>query len=172
MHLAQNKNYALLVALIFIFFSAIIFFYHRTLSELASSTCTDMGDFCPHEKIVETQNLIILFLMFILMIAAWLLYQAYSKKEPADMPAFNSKVQPLSSSGKKVSNSIDISALSLEEKRIIDILKENDGSVFQSDIKNKLGYSKVKVTRLLDKLEQKGIIERKRRGMANLVLLK
>ncbi|MEM4554969.1 MAG: MarR family transcriptional regulator [Candidatus Anstonellaceae archaeon] len=131
-----------------------------------------MGDFCPHEKIVETQNLIILFLTFILMVAAWLLYQAYSKKEPADMLAFNSKVQPLSSSEKKVSNSIDISSLSLEEKKIIDILKENDGSVFQSDIKNKLGYSKVKVTRLLDKLEQKGIIERKRRGMANLVLLK
>ena len=36
----------------------------------------------------------------------------------------------------------------------------------------KLGTGKVGITRLLDKLESKQIIERKRRGMNNVVVLK
>jgi len=36
----------------------------------------------------------------------------------------------------------------------------------------KLGIGKVGITRLLDKLEAKQIIERKRRGMSNIVVLK
>ena len=36
----------------------------------------------------------------------------------------------------------------------------------------KTDFSKVKVTRLLDKLEAKNLIERRRRGMTNAVVLK
>jgi uncharacterized membrane protein len=42
----------------------------------------------------------------------------------------------------------------------------------QSDIVNNTSLTKVKVTRLLDKLEGKGLVERRRRGMGNLVVLK
>lgn len=39
-------------------------------------------------------------------------------------------------------------------------------------MKNKTGLTKVKVTRILDRLEGREIIERKRRGMTNVVILK
>jgi hypothetical protein len=62
--------------------------------------------------------------------------------------------------------------LSKEEKQIIDELVKQEGMIFQSELVEKLGLSKVKVTRLLDKLEGRHIIERKRRGMTNAVILK
>ena len=58
-----------------------------------------------------------------------------------------------------------------DEKKIFnEIVKEN--SIFQSELVDRTGLNKVKVTRSLDKLEGKGLIERKRRGMTNVVILK
>jgi len=59
-----------------------------------------------------------------------------------------------------------------EEKKIVDILRSKEGSAYQSDLIKQTEFSKVKITRVLDKLEHRKIIERKRRGMANLVILK
>ena len=44
--------------------------------------------------------------------------------------------------------------------------------MFQSALMEKIDIGKVKMTRLLDKLEAKQFIERKRRGMNNIVVLK
>jgi uncharacterized membrane protein len=44
--------------------------------------------------------------------------------------------------------------------------------LFQAELIEKTDFNKVKVSRILDKLEGKGLIERRRRGMTNLVLLK
>ena len=59
-----------------------------------------------------------------------------------------------------------------EEAKVYEIILNANGMVFQNEIVDKLQYSKVKVTRLLDRLEIKGLIERKRRGMTNIVILK
>ena len=67
---------------------------------------------------------------------------------------------------------INIEELDSKEKESCKILKENDGSIYQSDLVKKTELSKVKITRLLDHLEQIDIIERKRRGMTNIVVLK
>ena len=62
--------------------------------------------------------------------------------------------------------------LTNEEKKIVRKLRQSEGTSFQSELVEKLELNKVKVSRLLDKLEGKGIIERKRRGMTNVVILK
>ena len=67
---------------------------------------------------------------------------------------------------------IDVSKLDKDEKKIYQLLKKNDGSIYQSDIVKQTDLSKVKTTRTLDKMEAKKILERKRRGMTNLVVLK
>ena len=59
-----------------------------------------------------------------------------------------------------------------EEQEVYDLIKESEGTIYQSDLVKKTEHSKVKITRLLDKLENKKILERKRRGMTNLVVLK
>ena len=55
---------------------------------------------------------------------------------------------------------------------MLNALKTTEGSAYQSDLIKATGYSKVKVTRILDKMESKGIVERKRRGMANIIVMK
>ena len=59
-----------------------------------------------------------------------------------------------------------------EERKVMNVILNNDGSVFQSQIVNETKLSKVKVTRILDRLEGKKLIERKRRGMSNVVIVK
>ena len=67
----------------------------------------------------------------------------------------------------------DISKLNKEEKSVFDFIKENrDKGVYQSEIVEKFNFPKSKVSRILDKLEANRLIERKRRGMTNIILLK
>ena len=66
---------------------------------------------------------------------------------------------------------IDKSKLDKKEKEVVNIL-EKENAVFQRDLMERLEIGKVGMTRLLDKLEAKQIIERKRRGMNNIVVLK
>lgn len=70
------------------------------------------------------------------------------------------------------STKVDLNKLDADEKKIYTYLSENEGSAYQSDLIKETGYSKVKITRILDKLESKGITDRKRRGMTNIVFLK
>jgi uncharacterized membrane protein len=66
----------------------------------------------------------------------------------------------------------DASKLDEEEKKVYEILKANNGSAYQSDVIKEAGFSKVKISRILDRMEAKGVAERKRRGMTNLIVLK
>ena len=65
-----------------------------------------------------------------------------------------------------------VGGLHEDERKIFNELTKGDGSTFQNDLIGLTGYSKVKVSRILDKLETKGLVERRRRGMANMVGLK
>ena len=67
---------------------------------------------------------------------------------------------------------VDSAKLDGDEAKIAALLKENEGVMFQSDIVEKTGFSKSKVSRILDKMEARGLVERRRRGMTNVVILK
>lgn len=67
---------------------------------------------------------------------------------------------------------IDLSKLNDMEKRIVTVMQSHEGSMYQSDLMKELDVSKVQMTRLLDKLEAKKVIDRKRRGMTNIIILK
>ncbi|MGC8651709.1 MAG: helix-turn-helix transcriptional regulator [Candidatus Micrarchaeia archaeon] len=59
--------------------------------------------------------------------------------------------------------------LSADERKVLDIVKESPEGILQSDIVIKTGFSKVKVHRVLKKLEVNGIIRRGRFGITNKV---
>jgi uncharacterized membrane protein len=59
-----------------------------------------------------------------------------------------------------------------DERKIYEVVLNSDGLINQSEIAEKTGLSKSNVSRSLDLLESKGLVERKRRGMGNIVLLK
>jgi len=62
--------------------------------------------------------------------------------------------------------------LDSDERKVMEKILSNDGSIFQSQLVDDLDYTKVKITRILDRLEGKALIERKRRGMTNMIILK
>lgn len=59
-----------------------------------------------------------------------------------------------------------------DEAKIYKIILEAGGIIQQSELVEKTGMSKATVSRTLDLLESKGLVERRRRGMGNIVLLK
>lgn len=73
---------------------------------------------------------------------------------------------------KKDFKPVDTSKLDEDEKKIYSLVKSKGGSVYQTDLIRETGFTKVKVTRILDKLESDEILERKRRGMTNIIVLK
>ena len=66
---------------------------------------------------------------------------------------------------------LELDGLDAKEKEVIKILEKENGTIFQAELMEKLSTGKVGITRLLDKLEAKQLIERKRRGMNNIVVL-
>ena len=59
-----------------------------------------------------------------------------------------------------------------DEQRIVSLIIDEGGTIFQSQLVDKSGYSKSKVSLILDRLEAKKIVERKRHGMSNAIILK
>ena len=49
---------------------------------------------------------------------------------------------------------------------------QNNKAIFEADLIYKTGFGKAKMTRIIDRLEGKGFVERKRRGMTNVVVMK
>jgi len=64
-----------------------------------------------------------------------------------------------------------IKSLGEDEIKVYTIIK-NEGIIYQHEIVKMTGFSKAKVSRILDKLEATGLIERKRRGTSNIVVLR
>jgi len=59
-----------------------------------------------------------------------------------------------------------------DERKIYQAIIEAGGTIEQRELPEITGLSKASVSRVLDLLESKGLVERRRRGMGNIVLLK
>lgn len=109
-------------------------------------------------------------MIFIVLIGLYLIFFGKEEKIITKIKTVKQQVEP-----KKITkeNYQKIMAnLEDDEKRVLEKIIEAEGTIFQSDLVDKTELTKVKVTRILDKLEGKGLIERKRRGMTNVVILK
>jgi hypothetical protein len=66
-----------------------------------------------------------------------------------------------------------IEGLAVEDERmLVQIVAGEGGTIFQSQLVEMSGFSKSKVSLVLDRLEARGILERRRHGMSNAVVLK
>src|SRR3989338_3370626 len=115
----------------------------------------DMGE-CPAHKSSTSWFIVAAFGLAFLVLGAGI-YTLFTSKEIE---------------AKKEFKEIYESKLGEEEKRVYGLLKSGNGASYQTDLIKETGYSKVKITRVLDKMESKDIVERKRRGMTNIIVLK
>lgn len=65
-----------------------------------------------------------------------------------------------------------VKTLNEDEKKVYETVYRADGVIFQSELVKETELPKAKVSRILDKLESKGLLERRRKGLNNLVLLR
>ncbi|MGQ0534984.1 MAG: helix-turn-helix transcriptional regulator [Methanobacteriota archaeon] len=61
--------------------------------------------------------------------------------------------------------------LDADERRLVGLVRDRGGDVTQGDLVTLSGFSKAKVSRVLDRLEAKSLVVRLRRGMTNRIVL-
>jgi len=163
----KNRIVGTIIIIIAILIGLIIYLFNRALTEIVSSSCTH-GPSCPMWGSIEFQtNISLIILIFVLGIGIYLFF----KQEETIL-----KIKKIKNKNEKLIKKEDyqniLSQLKNEEKNIFQIIVNEGGGIFQSDLVEKSNLSKVKVSRILDKLEAKNLIERKRRGMTNFVVIK
>ena len=155
----ENKQVGWLIVGIAIVMVIVVLIFNMALKNIVSDTCTH-GPTCTMYETIKTQTWISLSIVgIIFIIGLVIMFQ-----KPKEKIIFK-KV-------KEKKKELNLIGLDSEEKKVIDVLLGNNRAMFQADLMEKLEISKVRATRLLDKLEAKQLIERKRRGMNNLVVLR
>ncbi|MDP3882422.1 MAG: MarR family transcriptional regulator [Nanoarchaeota archaeon] len=158
----DNKYVGLIVLGISVLIILIIFLFNSALNDVITATCAgEHGLICPMHDAVNKQTYLSLAIVGVLIIFGLVL--TFSKPEK--------EVIVRTIKEKKQVKKVDLSSFKAEEKEIYNLVKEN-GAMFQADIIERTGFGKAKVSRIIDRLEGSGLLERKRRGMTNVVVLK
>lgn len=159
----KNKNVGYLVIGISIVMAVLVYIFNTSLKDIISSTCSH-GPSCSMYSSLSIETWISLAIVALVFIIG--LFLVFSKEEKEMV------VKKVKTPFAEKRRLINYNTLDKEEKAIVKVLEQAEGTLFQSDIVDKTGFDKVKVTRILDRLEGKQLIERKRRGMTNVVILK
>jgi len=156
----ENKNVGFIILGIAVLLIFIIFLFNQALTGIASSGCSMDKLSCPMYQGINQQTYLSFGIVGLLIIIGLVLFFTKPKEKII--------IKKIKERAKK----LDLKNLDNDEKKVIELLSKDGKAMFQSALMEKLEIGKVKTTRLLDKLEAKQLIERKRRGMNNLVILK
>lgn len=155
----ENKNVGLLIVGIAVIMIIIVFIFNSALKNIVGQTCTH-GPTCTMYDTIKTQTWLSLGIVGIILIIGVVIMLSKPREKIV--------VKKIKEKKKK----LNLEGLDKNEKKVIDLLLEEGKAMFQSTLMEKMEIGKVGVTRLLDKLEAKQLIERKRRGMNNIVVLR
>lgn len=166
----RNRIVGMMIIGISLLIGFIISSFNNALKSIVSTSCTH-GETCAMWGTINFQtNIGIGIMIFVILVGLYLIFFGREERVITKIKTIKPQVEQ-----KKITkeNYQDVmKSLPDEEKLIFEKVIESEGSMFQSDLVDKTGFPKVKVTRILDRLEGKGLIERKRRGMTNIVILK
>jgi uncharacterized membrane protein len=161
----KNKNVGFLIVGIAIVIAIIVAIFNFGMRSIVAESCAH-GPECSMYGTIALQTWISLAIAGLVAVIGLFLIFSKEEKEIVVKKVKIKETVP----EKKVK--VDYSKLDKDEKVVMRLVEENEGTIFQSDLVEKTDFSKVKVTRLLDRLEGRQLIERKRRGMTNVVVLK
>jgi len=165
----KNRIVGILVIIIAALIGFIIFSFNRAMTSIVNTSCSH-GSSCPMWGTIDFQtNVSMGIMVFVVILGLYLIFFGEEEKIVTKIKTFKQQVEPnkiTKGNYKKI-----MGTLNGEEKTIFGKIIDSQGSVFQSDLVDEK-FNKVRVTRILDRLEGRGLIERKRRGMTNIVILK
>jgi len=159
----ENKNVGYLILGISALIIVIIFIFNNAMKTIVYEGCpaVHQGLSCPAFQTITQQTYLALAIVGIIIIIGLVLIFSPQKERII--------IRKIKENNHK--KQIDTSDLKPEEKQVLKLIEEQR-AMFQADLIEKLNLGKVKVSRILDRLENKNLIERKRRGMNNLIVLK
>ncbi|MCX6818455.1 MAG: MarR family transcriptional regulator [Candidatus Aenigmarchaeota archaeon] len=148
----------------------IILSFNMAMTDIVNTSCSH-GPECAMWGTINFQTNVSLGIMaFVIVIGLYLIFFGREEKIITKIKTIRPQVE-LKKITKENYQKI-MNNLGKDEKLVLGKIIEAEGALFQSDLVAKTGFSKVKVTRILDKLEGRQLIERKRRGMTNVIILK
>ena len=166
----KNRIVGMIMIGVALLMGFIIFSFNRALESIISTACSH-GTSCPMWGTINFQtNISVGIMSFVILVGVYLIFFGKEKEVVTKVKTIKSQVKP-----KKITKEhyrTVMSKLDADEKLVFEKIIESEGTIFQSDLIDKTDFSKVKITRVLDKLEGKRLVERRRRGMTNVVILK
>ena len=163
----KNRYVGMLIVGVAVLFFILVLSFNNALNSIVNTSCTH-GMECPMHFTLFTQEIISYSLIGLLVLIGIVIAFFMKDEHTTIIHNNHEKKKELTEEEKKEK----LESLDEEEKRVMNVILREDGSVYQSDIIKETGLGKVKVSRLLDKIEGRGLIERKRRGMTNVIILK
>lgn len=155
----ENKHVGMIIAGIAVIMAFMVLIFNLGLKKIVEGTCSH-GSSCSMYDTIAIQTWVSFGLAMIILVIGIVIMTIKPKE----------KIVYREKKGKK--KSLNLKGLDKDEKQVIELLQKEGNAMFQADLMEKMEIGKVKTTRLLDKLEAKQLIERKRRGMNNIVVLK
>jgi len=156
----KNKHVGYLIVGIAILIGFIVLSFNRAMTDIINTSCGH-GASCPMWGTIRFQtNVSIGIIFFIVLIGLYLIFFGKDSEKI--------RVRRI----KKEDYEKVLKTLDEEQRKVLEKIIEGEGVIFQSELVEKTNLSKVKVSRILDKLEGKGILERRRRGMSNVIIIK
>lgn len=160
--LANLKNIGILLIVISIIFSYIVYSYTKYIIALnveLHKNCPLPEGVCPYKKSMPPETVFgasMTAIIALIGIHLFLTSKRMKTLETKDVKKMKENLKNLDG----------------DEKKVYELIMDADGYVLQSDLVTKTGFSKVKISRIIDKLELKGLVIRRRRGMSNVIILK
>ena len=155
----ENKNVGWMIVGIAVVMAGMVWIFNNLIKDNIGLTCSH-GPTCEMYTNLNIQTWISLAIVGVVLIIG-LVIMFTKPKEKLIVKTIKEKKKKLNFEG-----------LDKDEKRVVELIQAENGAIFQATLMEKLELGKVGMTRLLDKLEAKQIIERKRRGMNNIVVLR
>ncbi|MBL7206134.1 MAG: hypothetical protein ISS36_00875 [Candidatus Aenigmarchaeota archaeon] len=165
----KNRIVGFLIIGIAILIGFIIYSFNRAMVTIVSQSCSH-GSTCPMWGSIDFQtNVSAVIMVFVVIIGIYLIFFGKEEKIITKIEKVHEQLDPKNITKENYNDILE--SLNEEESAVFEKIIESKGSVLQSKLIDD-EFTKVRITRILDRLEGRNLIERKRRGMTNIVLLK
>jgi hypothetical protein len=156
-----NTRYlGMVLILLSIVVFAIMYSFSVTMLQIIDSgqlgSCQSY-DVCPHVMVLNQAYVGYMVSLIIFMIGLFLML--FGGKQPR-------------AAGRESKWKDALKGMTGDDRTLYGKIAGSGGVMFQSELVEQSGFPKAKVSRILDRMEAGGLLERKRRGMANAVVLK
>jgi predicted transcriptional regulator len=166
----RNRIVGFLIIGIAALIGFIIYSFNTAMTNIVNTSCSH-GSSCPMWGTIDFQtNISIAITIFVAAVGIYLIFFGEESKIITKIKKIREQVEPKKFT--RANYQKIMGSMGSDEKRVFGMVVDAHGSIMQSDIVRKTGFPKVKVSRILDRLEGRGLVERRRRGMANDVVLK